>query len=120
MLSNYAILFLLIVFRIILLQIFIKKVTREQDRKSLKLIDIDCVASSIALRGLEIIPTASSYVFKYLSGMFATLSESLEDKYLRSYLVQESNFWKVIPLSTFVLCGNCFLSVELIPSRIIS
>ncbi|XP_010934687.1 uncharacterized protein [Elaeis guineensis] len=78
----------------IIKQIFIEKVPNGQHRKSLRVISVDHVASSIALHGLRPISTASISVLKFLTEMFATLSKLLEDKLVQSDLLKESNFWK--------------------------
>ncbi|KAG1360735.1 putative WASH complex subunit 4 [Cocos nucifera] len=78
----------------IIKQIFVEKVPNGQYRKSLRVISVDHVASAIALHGLRPISTASISVLKFLTEMFATLSELLQDKLVQSDLLKESNFWK--------------------------
>ncbi|XP_026660870.2 WASH complex subunit 4-like isoform X2 [Phoenix dactylifera] len=78
----------------IIKQIFIERVPNGQCRKNLRVISVDRVAASIALHGLRPISTASISVLKFLTEMFTTLSELLQDKLVQSDLLKESNFWK--------------------------
>lgn len=78
----------------IIKQIFIEKVPSGQFRRNLRVISVDHVASSIARHGLRPISTASNSVLKFLTEMFTTLSELLQDKFVQSDLLKESYFWK--------------------------
>ncbi|XP_077235545.1 uncharacterized protein LOC143877406 isoform X2 [Tasmannia lanceolata] len=75
-------------------QVFIEKVTSGQGRKTLRVVGVEHVASSIATHGLGTMSTALSSVFEFVTQKIAALSELLQDNFVRSHLVKEFKLWK--------------------------
>ncbi|XP_058104663.1 uncharacterized protein LOC131248403 isoform X2 [Magnolia sinica] len=75
-------------------QIFIEKVSIGQSKKSLRIIGVEHFASSVATHGRGIVSAAVSSVLKFLKQKLASLSELLQDNFVKSHLLKEFKFWK--------------------------
>lgn len=75
-------------------QVFIEKASSSEGRKSLSVFGVEHVASSLATHGRGLIATAMSLVLKFLTQKFQELSELLQDNFVISHLMKESDLSK--------------------------
>ncbi|KAL4188041.1 hypothetical protein AMTRI_Chr09g21880 [Amborella trichopoda] len=75
-------------------QVFIERVSSDQGRKTIRIISVDHVASSVATHGLGIIDTVMHSINYFLEEKIASLSEVFQDDHFRSQLLKEYKFWK--------------------------
>ncbi|KAL6007979.1 hypothetical protein ACLOJK_033484 [Asimina triloba] len=97
-------------------QIFIEKLSTDQGRKSLRIIGVEHISSSLATHGGGIIPVALSSVFKFLKQELASLSELLQDNLVKSHLVKEFKFWKFFHFTSIgrpqICVGDAILQID--------
>ncbi|KAF8379323.1 hypothetical protein HHK36_028757 [Tetracentron sinense] len=75
-------------------QLFIEKVSSCEGRKTLRVVGVEHVASSVATHGLGTISNGIDSVLKFLTQKMTNLSELLEENFSISHSVKECRFWK--------------------------
>lgn len=80
------------------LQVFIERLSSAAYRKHINTINVKHVANSIRTHGTGIISTTVNFTYQFLAQKFISFSQFLFDDHIKSRLVKEYRFTKVLHL----------------------
>lgn len=90
------------------LQVFIERLSSAAYRKHINTINVKHVANSIRTHGTGIMSTTVNFTYQFLAQKFISFSQFLFDDHIKSRLVKEYRFTKVLNLHLFQLVAYVF------------